>query len=88
MLTIRAAAAAAPTAASAPAAAGRGFGLTNGAALSFGDDHLLTVGQLFALDVVAEDLAVVAHAESAWRRLPDVLVGVHLAVCRAAAIAS
>lgn len=61
-------------------------GLTNGAALALGDDHLLAVSQLVALDFVAEDLTVVAHADPAWLWLPDVPVGVHLAVRRAAHI--
>lgn len=75
--------------ASAAAAATAGYlGLTNGAALALGDDHLLAVGQVVALDLVAEDLAVVTHTDPAAVRLPDVPVGVDLAVCRAAAIIS
>lgn len=58
--------------------------LADGAALAVGDVHLLAVAQVLALDLVAEDLAVVAHADAAWFRFPDVLVGVHLAVRRAA----
>lgn len=58
--------------------------LADGAALAVGDVHLLAVAQVLALDLVAEDLAVVAHTDAAWFRFPDVLVGVHLAVRRAA----
>lgn len=58
--------------------------LADGAALAVGDVHLLAVAQVLALDLVAEDLAVVAHADAAWFRFPDVLVGVHLTVRRAA----
>lgn len=58
--------------------------MADGAALAVGDVHLLAVAQVLALDLVAEDLAVVAHADAAWFRFPDVLVGVHLAVRRAA----
>lgn len=68
-----------------PAPAGW-VGLTNGAALALGDDHLLAVSQLVALDFVAEDLTIVTHADPAWLWLPDVPVGVHLAVRRAAHI--
>lgn len=66
------------------AAAAPRIRLTNRAALSIGDHHLLAVGQLIALDLLAEHLTVVTHAEPAWLWLPDVLVAVHLAVRRAA----
>lgn len=66
-------------------AAGR-VRLTNGAALALRDHHLLTVAQLITLDLVTQDLTVVAHADPAWFRLPDVPVGVHLAVRCAAHI--
>lgn len=67
-------------------AVGRRIRLADGAALAIGDDHLLAVGQLLAVDLIAEDLAVVAHANAARLRFPDVPVGVHLAVRRAAQI--
>lgn len=68
-----------------PTATGR-VCLTNGAALAFRDHHLLTVTQLITLDLVTQDLTVVTHADPAWLRLPDVPVGVHLAVRCAAHI--
>lgn len=58
--------------------------LADGAALAVGDVHLLAVAQVLTLDLVAENLTVVAHANAAWFRFPDVPVGVHLAVHRAA----
>lgn len=58
--------------------------LADGAALAVGDVHLLAVAQVLTLDLVAENLAVVAHANAAWLWFPDVPVGVHLAVRRAA----
>lgn len=67
-------------------AVGRRIRLADGAALAIGDRHLLAVGQLFAVDLIAEHLAVVAHANAARLRFPDVPVGVHLAVCRAAQV--
>lgn len=58
--------------------------MADGAALAVGDVHLLAVAHIFALDLVAQHLAVVAHADATRLRLPDVAVGVHLAVGRAA----
>lgn len=63
-----------------------GVRLTDGAALPLGDHHLLTVAQLITLDLIAQDLTVVAHADPARLRLPDVPVGVDLPVRRAAAL--
>lgn len=60
--------------------------LTHGAALSLRDHHLLTVTQLITLDLITQDLTAVTHADPAWFRLPDVPVGVHLAVRCAAHI--
>lgn len=58
--------------------------LADGAALAVGDVHLLAVAQVLALDLIAENLTAVAHANATWFRFPDVPVGVHLAVRRAA----
>lgn len=51
-----------------------------------GDYQLLTVTRLITLDLITQDLAVVTHTDPAWFRLPDVLVGVHLAVRWAASL--
>lgn len=58
--------------------------MADGAALAVGDVHLLAVAQVLTLDLVAENLAVVAHADATRFWFPDVPVGVHLAVRRAA----
>lgn len=63
-----------------------GVRLTDGAALALGDHHLLTVAQLVTLDLIAQHLTVVTHADPARFRLPDVPVGVDLTVRRAAAL--
>ena len=61
-------------------------GLTDGAALPVGDAEALALPQVVTLDLVAEHLSVVAHTDPAWLRLPDVPVGVRLAVRRAALV--
>ena len=61
-------------------------GLTDGAALPVGDAEALALPEVFTLDLVAEHLSIVAHADPTWLRLPDVPVGVRLAVRRAALV--
>lgn len=70
------------------ASVGRCVCLTDRTALPLRDHHLLTVAQLIALDLITQDLTIVAHTDPAWLWLPDVPVGVHLAVRCAAQIIS
>lgn len=70
------------------AAAAGGVALTDGAALALRDHHVVAVQQLIALDLVTQHLAIVAHTDPAWLWLPDVPVGVDLAVRRAAHVIS
>lgn len=44
------------------------------------------LAQVITLYLIAEHLSVVAHADPTWLRLPDVPVGVRLAVRRAALV--
>lgn len=58
--------------------------LADGAALAVGDVHLLAIAQVLTLDLIAENLTIVTHTNATWFWFPDVPVGVHLAVRRAA----
>ena len=60
--------------------------LTDGAALPVGDAEALALPEVVTLDLVTQHLAVVAHADPTWLGLPDVPVGVRLAVRRAALV--
>lgn len=65
---------------SASSSSGARVGLTHGAALSVRDHGSLAAHHLVTLDLVAQDHAVIAHADTAWLRLPDVPVSVLLTV--------
>jgi len=61
-------------------------GLTDGAAPPRRDGEVDALAQVITLDLVAEHLSIVAHADPTWLWLPDVPVGVRLAVHRAALV--
>lgn len=57
-----------------------GVGLADGTALSVGDHGPLAADHLVTLDLIAQHLSVITHADTTRLRLPDVPVGVLLTV--------
>lgn len=51
--------------------ASAGESLTHGAALSLGDSEMLTPFEFLTADVLADDVAFVAHAQPAWLGFPN-----------------